>query len=207
MLSWQQQREHTPSSMSFSRARAGHSSPRHGWRFTLFLPLLFLSVDHNHIRNCSCFQPSISFLSYFTTFSVSSTCLRVIPLSTAGFSFLFRSPSQLPSHSGLFAWWRIGGGKKDADRASRARTAPLCPSRPGLRFVMLDNARQRGDKISTAANKKSLVFFFYSFPFPTADCISCMNMQSSPGHFFKRGRHTDIKVGKMSSQELRIWFV
>lgn len=76
----------------------------------------------------------------------------------------------------------------DPDSSSRARTAPLCPSRPGLRFVMLDNTQQRGDKISAAANKKSLVFLL--FPFPAADYISCMNMQSSPGHFFERERHT-----------------
>lgn len=125
---------------------------------SLFHPL-FLSINHKHTQNHSRFQPSISFLPYFATFSVSSTCLCVIPLSTAVFSF------QLTLSATLSFWFICmveDIKKRDADSASRARTAPLCPSRPRLRFVMLDNTRQRGDKISAAANKKSLVFFTLS---------------------------------------------
>lgn len=58
---------------------------------------------------------------------------------------------------------------------------------------MLDNARQCRDKISAAADKKSLVF---SLPFPTAYCTSCMDTQNSPGYFFlSKETNKDCKRG------------
>lgn len=45
---------------------------------SLFFPL-FLSVDHKHTENHSYLQASISFLTFFTTFFSSPTCLRVAP--------------------------------------------------------------------------------------------------------------------------------
>lgn len=64
---------------------------------------------------------------------------------------------------------------------------------------MLDNARQCRDKISAAADKKSLVF---SLPFPTAYCTSCMDTQNSPGYFFLARRQIKTVIGGVGGGEV-----
>lgn len=175
MLGWQQQCEHTPPSIPFSCARAGHSSPLQRPVSTHSFSLSFLHTN----TQTSLF---LSLCNYFRAlFPSSLTChihffiSSLQPSHPSFFYFLFlptiffSPPSttlhlhcslpQLLSHLGFICMAERKGCRQRASRASRAL---LCPSRPGLRFVMLDNTRQCRDKTSAAADKKSLVF---SFPF------------------------------------------
>lgn len=110
----------------------------------------------------SYFLPSLlaTYISSFPLLQASHSSLFLhFPSFLLSFFHFNNPPPSLPQllpH--LFAWRSV----KDADSVSRASRALLCPSRPGLRFVMLDNTRQCRDKTSATADKKSLVF---SFPF------------------------------------------
>ena len=134
MLGWQQQCEHTPPSIPFSCARAGHSSPlqwpvsTHSFSLSLFLSFChtqthtdfsFLFVPMQLLQNHLVFP---SFLTRHIHFVISSLhpslFLHFPSFLPSFFSFLlFNSPPsppslpQLLSHLGLFAWQSV----KDAD--------------------------------------------------------------------------------------------
>lgn len=155
---------------------------------TLFL-FLSVSVAHKRTQTYSLFVPmqllqTNYFLPSFLTY-LPHTFLHFLSAATPSFIlpsfhlfFLLTPPTTLnnnnppsPSRSlsfscslilGLFAWQSV----KDADSVQRAGPARalLCPSRPGLRFVMLDNARQCRDKKPRPPQTKRALFFPL-FPF------------------------------------------
>lgn len=150
------------------------------------LPALFLCVAHKRTQTYSLLAPVqlleanyflLSFFPCHIHFSISSfhpcLVLFLFPLSSV-FSpsttlHLLSTFLQLLADLSLFAWQSV----KDADSVSRASRALPCPSRPGLRFVMLDNTLQCRDKTSATAHKKSLVFFLFFFRPPFLSTAYC----------------------------------
>lgn len=167
------------------------------------LPALFLCVAHKRTQTYSLLAPVqlleanyflLSFFPCHIHFSISSfhPCfvLFLFPLSSV-FSpsttlHLLSAFLQLLADLSLFAWQSV----KDADSVSRASRALPCPSRPGLRFVMLDNTLQCRDKTSATAHKKSLVFFLFFFfaPLSFPPLIALLEMQISARLFFQQGQ-------------------
>lgn len=137
---------------------------------SLFL-FLSVSIAHKHtdltpfLSRCNYFRPAISFLAYLPHTFLHFPLFAGVPFFTLP-SFPFLPPIFSPSttlhrlslscsliylHSGVWGMQTV---------LCRASRALLCPSRPGLRFVMLDNTLRCRDKTSAAADKKSLVLSF-----------------------------------------------
>lgn len=164
---------------------------------------LFFSALHTSAHRLILFWPLCNYLkaNYFLLsffpchihFSISSfhpcLVLFLFPLSSV-FSpsttlHLLSAFLQLLADLSLFAWQSV----KDADSVSRASRALPCPSRPGLRFVMLDNTLQCRDKTSATAHKKSLVFFLFFFaPLSFPPLTALLEMQISARLFFQQGQ-------------------
>lgn len=68
---------------------------------------------------------------------------------------------------------------------------------------MLDNARQCRDKISAAADKKSLVF--YPFPFQPLIALLAWTRRILRAISLSGETNKDCKGGKSSSAEFDIW--
>lgn len=178
MPGWQQQCEHTPPSIPFSCARAGHSSPlqwpvstlsfslsfclccKQTQTYSLFVPMQLLHQLFPSFLTCHIhfFISSLQAIPSFILPSFLPSFFLLLPLQQP--LHLHRSLPQLLSHLGLFAWQSV----KDVDSVSRASRALLRPSRPGLRFVMLDNTLQCGDKTSGRRRQKGPCFFLPSPP-------------------------------------------
>lgn len=173
-----------------------------------YYPLFFSALHTSAHRLYSLLAPAqlleanyflLSFFPCHIHFSISSfqLCFVLFPLSSV-FSpsttlHLLSAFPQLLADLSLFAWQSV----KDADSVSRASRALPCPSRPGLRFVMLDNTLQCRDKTSATAHKKSLVFFPFFPPFPFHRLLHFWRCRFLRGFSFSRDRNKDCREGKM----------
>lgn len=128
----------------------------------------------------SYFLPSLlaTYSAFLRFLSAAAPILHSSFISPSSFHLIFLQQPSTISPSAALSFICMAE-RKGCSRASRAL---LCPSRPRLRFVMLDNARQCRDK---TADKKSLVFFCF---FPLLIALLAWGRRILQGRFFRIGQ-------------------